>query len=250
MNKYDDETFFRKYSEMNRSKYGLEYAGEWESFKKLLPKLENKTILDLGCGYGWHLIYAAKKNVKFAVGIDISKKMLEVAKEKTKNLNNIELILSSIEKLKYIKSLKNKKFDIVLSSLALHYIKDFDKTVKDIKLYLNNNSYFLFSVEHPIFTAEGSEDWIYDSNGEIKHFPIDNYFYEGKRETNFLDEKVLKYHRTLTTYINTLIKNGFVIKNIIEPTPNTKLLKTDKSMQNELRRPMMLIIKSKYIPKY
>ena len=99
-------------------------------------------------------------------------------------------------------------------------------------------------------TAEGSEDWIYDSNGEIKHFPIDNYFYEGKRETNFLDEKVLKYHRTLTTYINTLIKNGFVIKNIIEPTPNTKLLKTDKSMQNELRRPMMLIIKSKYIPKY
>ena len=92
MNKYDDETFFRKYSEMNRSKYGLEYAGEWESFKKLLPKLENKTILDLGCGYGWHLIYAAKKNVKFAVGIDISKKMLEVAKEKTKNLNNIELI--------------------------------------------------------------------------------------------------------------------------------------------------------------
>ena len=211
MNKYDDETFFRKYSEMNRSKYGLEYAGEWESFKKLLPKLENKTILDLGCGYGWHLIYAAKKNVKFAVGIDISKKMLEVAKEKTKN---------------------------------------FDKTVKDIKLYLNDNSYFLFSVEHPIFTAEGSEDWIYDSNGEIKHFPIDNYFYEGKRETNFLDEKVLKYHRTLTTYINTLIKNGFVIKNIIEPTPNTKLLKTDKSMQNELRRPMMLIIKSKYIPKY
>ena len=196
MNKYDDETFFRKYSEMNRSKYGLEYAGEWESFKKLLPNLENKTILDLGCGYGWHLIYAIKKKAKLAIGIDI-----------------------------------------------------FDKTVKDIKLYLNDNSYFLFSVEHPIFTAEGSEDWIYDSNGDIKHFPIDNYFYEGKRETSFLGEKVLKYHRTLTTYINTLIENGFVIENIIEPTPNKKLLKIDKSMQNELRRPMMLIIKSKNISK-
>ena len=232
MNKYDDETFFRKYSEMNRSKYGLEYAGEWESFKKLLPNLENKTILDLGCGYGWHLIYAIKKKAKLAIGIDISKKMLEIAKEKTKNLKNIELILDSIENLKDIKSLKN-----------------FDKTVKDIKLYLNDNSYFLFSVEHPIFTAEGSEDWIYDSNGDIKHFPIDNYFYEGKRETSFLGEKVLKYHRTLTTYINTLIENGFVIENIIEPTPNKKLLKIDKSMQNELRRPMMLIIKSKNISK-
>ena len=72
-----------------------------------------------------------------------------------------------------------------------------------------------FSVEHPIFTSAGSQDWYYDDNGEILHFPVDNYYYEGKREAIFLDEKVTKYHRTLTTYIETLLNNGFLLTNIV-----------------------------------
>lgn len=33
-NKYDDKSFFDKYSNMNRSKSGLEGAGEWYELKK------------------------------------------------------------------------------------------------------------------------------------------------------------------------------------------------------------------------
>ena len=36
-NKYNDENFFNKYSEMERSKFGLNAAGEWESLKNILP---------------------------------------------------------------------------------------------------------------------------------------------------------------------------------------------------------------------
>ena len=36
-NKYDDEVFFEKYSQMDRSKEGLAGAGEWETLKELLP---------------------------------------------------------------------------------------------------------------------------------------------------------------------------------------------------------------------
>ena len=35
----------------------------------------------------------------------------------------------------------------------------------------------------------------------------------------FLGEKVTKYHRTLTTYLNTLLSNGFIINHIVEPQP-------------------------------
>ena len=133
-NKYNDEKFFNKYSEMERSKFGLNAAGEWESLKNILPSFENKNILDLGCGYGWHLIYAIENKANLAVGADISDKMLDVAREKIKNINNIKLILSSIESIdeniKNDDELKNIKFDIVLSSLALHYIEDFDRAVK------------------------------------------------------------------------------------------------------------------------
>ena len=57
-NKYDDNIFFQKYSQMSRSQQGLAGAGEWETLRKLLPDFKDKRVLDLGCGYGWHCIYA------------------------------------------------------------------------------------------------------------------------------------------------------------------------------------------------
>ena len=41
-NKYNDEIFFNKYSEMERSKFGLNAAGEWESLKIYFPPLRIK----------------------------------------------------------------------------------------------------------------------------------------------------------------------------------------------------------------
>lgn len=41
-NKYDDKSFFDKYSNMNRSKSGLEGAGEWHELKKMLPDFKVK----------------------------------------------------------------------------------------------------------------------------------------------------------------------------------------------------------------
>ena len=45
---------------MNRSIYGLEGVGEWSELQKLLPDFQGKRVLDLGCGYGWHCLYAAQ----------------------------------------------------------------------------------------------------------------------------------------------------------------------------------------------
>ena len=52
-NKYDDNIFFQKYSQMSRSQQGLAGAGEWETLRKLLPDFKDKHVLDLGCGYGY-----------------------------------------------------------------------------------------------------------------------------------------------------------------------------------------------------
>ena len=48
-NKYDDNIFFQKYSQMSRSQQGLAGAGEWETLRKLLPDFKDKRVLDLGC---------------------------------------------------------------------------------------------------------------------------------------------------------------------------------------------------------
>lgn len=241
-NKYDDEIFFEKYSEMDRSKKGLSGAGEWETLKQLLPDFTNKKVLDLGCGYGWHCSYAIEKGAKHVIGIDISEKMLQVAKEKN-NHESIEYMQGTIEDIDF----DENEFDIILSSLALHYIEDYASVVEKVKKVLKPNGIFIFSAEHPDFTAEGSQNWYYNDNNEILHFPLDNYFIEGKRKAIFLGEEVIKYHRTLTTYVNTLLESGFRLLRLVEPQPSAELLENVEGMKDELRRPMMLIISAENI---
>lgn len=235
-NKYDDDVFFNKYKEMNRSVQGLEGAGEWSQLKQLLPDFEGKRVLDLGCGYGWHCIYAAQQKAASVHGVDISKKMLAVAEEKSRDYA-ITYQCSAMEDLQFPKA----SFDVVISSLAFHYVKDFKHLAAAISTWLTPKGSFVFSVEHPVFTAYGTQDWYYAENGEILHFPVDNYYYEGKREANFLGERVVKYHRTLTTYLDTLLCNGFELQHIIEPQPPEHMLDIE-GMRDEMRRPMMLLI--------
>ncbi len=235
-NIYDNDTFFEKYGQMTRSQKGLSGAGEWQYFQSLLPDFKGKRVLDLGCGYGWHCIYAMENGAASVVGIDISNKMLEVAKQKTP-FPEVEYRNCAIEDIDFAE----KSFDVILSSLAFHYVEGYDALIKKLHMMLTPEGTLIFTVEHPIFTSEGSQNWIYNTEGEIQHFPVDNYYYEGKRDTVFLGEKVVKYHRTLTTYFNTLLSNGFAINHIIEPKPLENMLDSP-GMIDEMRRPMMLII--------
>ena len=205
-NKYDDNIFFQKYSQMSRSQKGLAGAGEWETLKKMLPDFKGKRVLDLGCGYGWHCIYAMENGASSVVGVDIS--------------------------------------HIILSSLAFHYVADYENLIKKIYRMLKAGGNLVFTVEHPVFTAHGTQDWYYNEKGEILHFPVDNYYYEGKRTAMFLEEKVTKYHRTLTTYLNTLLSNSFIINQIVEPQPPENMMDIP-GMADEMRRPMMLIVSAK-----
>lgn len=240
-NKYDELSFFEKYSKMNRSIHGLSGAGEWPELKKLLPDFEGKTVLDLGCGYGWHCEYAASNGARKVIGVDLSEKMLAVANEKN-HFSNVTYSLCAMEEVAFEKG----EFDMILSSLAFHYVKEFQELITRIHEMLAPQGKLIFSVEHPIFTAYGTQDWYYDENGEILHFPVDHYFREGERKAIFLGESVTKYHRTLQDYLGTLLHTGFIIKEIVEPKPPADMMHLP-GMEDELRRPMMLLISAEKI---
>ncbi|WP_433632371.1 class I SAM-dependent methyltransferase [Chryseobacterium cucumeris] len=236
-NKYDHPSFFDQYEKMLRSQIGLEGAGEWHTLKNMLPDFHGKNILDLGCGFGWHCRFAIENGAKTVTGIDLSERMLAKAVE-INSLPGIQYERIALEEVDY----PAEKFDIILSSLTLHYVESFDSIAQNIYKWLTPGGSFVFSVEHPVFTAEGGQDWIYDKNGEKICWPVDRYFIEGKRNTTFLGENVIKYHRTLTSYLNTLLKHGFTLKEVIEPEPGQEMLKEIPEMKEELRRPMMLLI--------
>lgn len=239
-NKYDDPLFFEKYSGMERSQKGLEAAGEWHDLQKMLPDFRGKRVLDLGCGYGWHCRYAVEHGAVAVVGVDSSEKMLAEAGKRS-GPGTIEYLHRRIEDIEFPEA----SFDAAISSLAFHYIESIENVYRRVNHCLSDRGDFVFSVEHPVFTAQGPQDWCYDDHGKIRHWPVDSYFSEGPRDATFLGEKVLKFHRTLTTYLGSLLRTGFEITGIVEPRPPEPLLNSVSGMRDELRRPMMLIVSAR-----
>lgn len=224
---------------MPRSQLGLRGAGEWRALEALLPDFRGRQVLDLGCGYGWHCKYAADHGAAQVLGVDLSEKMLETARQKNSG-PGIAYRRAAMEDLDFPAG----RFDVVFSSLAFHYVRDFGPLVRRIAAWLRPGGDFVFSVEHPVFTAYGSQDWYYDPAGNILHFPVDRYYYEGQRDAVFLGEHVVKYHRTLTTYLDTLLQNGFALRRVVEPQPPEDWMDLP-GMRDEMRRPMMLLVAAK-----
>ncbi len=235
-NPYDDERFFEKYSRMPRSVEGLCGAGEWHALRRLLPALTGARVLDLGCGFGWHCRYAAEHGAASVLGIDLSEKMLERARQMTQD-SCVAYRRCAIESYDY----PADTFDLVLSSLALHYVRPLEEVCRRVCRTLRPGGRFVFSVEHPVFTAQGPQDWVYDAQGRRLYWPVDRYFEEGARRAVFLGETMTKYHRTLTTYVRSLQTAGLTLTALVEPEPDPALLDRVPELHDELRRPMMLL---------
>ncbi|MFD2328735.1 class I SAM-dependent methyltransferase [Cohnella sp. GCM10020058] len=236
-NKYDDDGFFENYSRMPRSVGGLEAAGEWMELRSMLPELADKRVLDLGCGYGWHCRYAREQGARSVIGVDLSEKMLARAREMTDD-SAISYVQSGIEDVEFAEG----AFDVVLSSLALHYVADFGEICRGVHRSLSTGGVFVFTVEHPTFTALEAQDWHYGPDGEKLHWPLDRYHEEGRRLAKFLGHDVVKYHRTVAGYLNPLIEAGFRADRLSELKPTSDMLTQHPDWADEVRRPMFLLV--------
>ena len=235
-NIYDNEEFFAGYSRLRRSVEGLDGAPEWPALRALLPDLRGCNVLDLGCGFGWFCRWAAQQGAAHVLGIDVSERMLAQAKETT-DAPSVTYIKADMEQLE----LQPNSFDVVYSSLALHYVNNLTGLMTRTHRALVSGGALVFSVEHPIFTAPSWPSWSQDAAGR-KTWPIDGYLDEGSRSTDWFAKGVIKQHRTLATYINRLIQIGFVISHIEEWGPNPAQIAQEPDWADERQRPPFLIV--------
>lgn len=235
---YDDERFFQAYAQMPRSRDGLAAAGEWHQLEHLLPSIAGKRVLDLGCGYGWHCRYAADHGAVSVLGIDASERMIAAAREKNA-APAITYRVADLDAFDYPEA----AFDVVLSNLVLHYIDDLGAVYRKVYRTLRPGGCFLFNIEHPVFTSGVRQEWVRDDSGAPLYWPVDQYFRPGPRAAVFLGETVTKQHHTLTQILGGLLQCGFQLKAVEEAMPPEAMLSLP-GMADELRRPMMLLVKA------
>ncbi len=244
-NVYDNKTFSVAYDKMRKDDKGRNANDlvEIPNFRKLIPNVKEKKILDLGCGYGENDKYCRDLGAKEILGIDISEHMIKIA-EKNNADENIKYKVMAMEDISKIK----EKFDIVISSLAFHYVKDYEKLIKDIYNLLNDNGILIFSIDHPLRIASKFEPWMKKNYTEINgkwFLLVSDYNREGIREKEWNGVIVKKYHRNFSSLINGLVNSGFKIDKILEPIPDEESIKIIPKYINQYDRPYFLFIRAK-----
>ena len=238
-NIYDNQTFFDGYKKLRENPDSANILEEKPALFSLAPDLTCKAVLDLGCGYGENCAKFKRLGASRVVGIDISEKMLEVAENEN---TGIEFICADMSDLSCVQG----RFDVVFSSLALHYIKDFDRFAASVNRILVEGGGFIFSQEHPLTTAPPSgASWTRDKNGNVLHYNLMGYMRSGQRSTTWIVDNVIKYHRPVSEIVNALIDNGYAIEKMIETVPTEETIKRLPYYEKDLDKPNFLLMKTR-----
>ena len=234
-NIYDDEAFFAAYAQLPRSVGGLNGAAEWVSIQEMLPDMRGLRVIDLGCGYGWFCRWSAEAGAAQVHGVDLSAMMLEraVADTNDDRITYEQRDLDSLE-------LDPGQYDLVYSSLTFHYLVDLDRLFRQVHASLSPGGAFVFSVEHPILLSPRHQAFV---DGPAGHpvWPLDGYLIEGERITDWLAPGVVKQHRTVATYVNTLIGAGFRLDRLVEWGPSDEQIADVPEWATEVDRPFLLL---------
>ncbi len=235
-NIYDDPVFFEGYRQLRQSEAGLNAAIEEPAVLSLLPDLKGLGVLDLGSGFGNFCRLARQKGAASVVGVEISARMLAEAEKRT-NDTGITYIQTAIED--YV--IGEKAYDLVVSRLTLHYVNDYREVIGAVHRGLRGGGSFIFSVEHPICTALG-HGWHEDETGRKLFWPVDDYQKEGERRQHWFVDGVVKHHRTVETYVNTLLRAGFRLTGLLEPRARDNISEDRPDLRAAARRPPLLVI--------
>lgn len=155
--------------------WGKTYSGESNPIKDLsnqlveqmLPGLNEKAVLDAGCGTGYFCEIAHKKGASGITGVDFSETMIAQAK---KNHPFARFICSDITD----RIFDHDLFDVVICALVLGHIEDISPVLKNLADYLKPGGEIIITDFHPVLTMRNSKRTFTNPDTgktlEIKHY--------------------------------------------------------------------------------
>jgi len=206
------------YSARKRGSY--EFKIQLPAILNLLGNLHGKSLIDIGCGPGVYSVEFAKRGAN-VLGVDISRKMLDKARNNAK-MTNMKLTLQKADahSLPYT----DDSFDVAVLILTILN----SQMVEEAARVLKPGGLLLYSDTHPIIESKGK--WEGNDIGAVRI--VEDYFLQDKREWRIKPSPrrtiTLKYYtRTIEQSVNMIADAGFKILRIVEPKPGRDVKKSD-----------------------
>ena len=229
---YDQTEFFSNYMNRRNRQDSPNNAIEGPIMFELLGDVQDKSILDLGCGdatFGKELLQLGARQY---TGVEGSSQMAEAARS-ILQVQKGTIYEETMESFHY----PIDTYDIVTSRFAVHYVENLNLLFQKVYQSLIDNGKFVFSVQHPLTTASFTSK----ENGERKeNWIVDDYFREGERKEPWINQIVVKYHRTIEHYFMELRNAGFNIVDLREGTPKREHFSSEEEFVRRQRIPVVL----------
>ncbi|MDO8648695.1 MAG: class I SAM-dependent methyltransferase [Candidatus Peregrinibacteria bacterium] len=172
----------------------------------LRKSVRGKSVADIGCGSGIFTNILRKWGAKSVVGVDFSKTLLGIAR---KSYPPIAFQYGTAAKT----GLKTGEFDIVTSSMMLHYLKNIDAHFREVRRILKRGGTYVFSCHHPLFQAYGGDPFRENVPARDVQY-LANYPYQWKMMKKL---HLHGYCHTFEQLSESLTKEGFIVEKIREP---------------------------------
>jgi len=133
-----------------------------DKVKELLPNgLSKFDVLDYGCGTGL-VSFGFSKDVNSILGLDNAKAMVEVYNQKANDIGmkNIKGEIHNINN----EDLQKNKFDLIVTNMTMHHIKNTSEFIKKLTLSLKENGYLCIA---DLKTEDGT---FHSDNTGVEHF--------------------------------------------------------------------------------
>ena len=196
---------------------------EWPCVRPLLPSVQGKRVLDLGCGTGHFTFLLETLGPAALVGVDLSQAMLDIAAHKAREAHSIARFVHG-DACAYQ---PGPPFDLVFSSTLTHYIPCLEPFFTHLYDLLAESGACVLSVMHPVYSAQyparhedgsfpGDEEWSVRYLDRRERAYIQPWIEYNDQVDDFLSES---YHHTFADYVNAATAAGFALTRAEEPAP-------------------------------
>jgi SAM-dependent methyltransferase len=206
-------------------------------YGQLPTELRGLSILCEGCGSGEECAFLAEKDALVS-GLDISDELIKIARY---SVPGVDFCVGDQENLPY----SDESFDIVFSSLVIHYSNDWGRVMSEAYRVLKHGGTFVFSTHHPVrwgaeaSKTDGAESFLMGYTKEesahegdpIRYTVHGDYLTERRVQSRLIGSIDIQYtHLPISSIIRLIQDSPFESFTMQEPTPILECKDTHPSL--------------------